>query len=84
MRILGGIVVLQVTRSAAQEDAHPRPPFTIIYSRLLGGERREKRKVTRRGRLLNPDETKGAKLRSVAMRKSRQCCRAARRDSIFH
>lgn len=49
MRILGGIVVLQVTRSAAQEDAHPQPAFTIIYSRLLGEERREKRNVIRRG-----------------------------------
>lgn len=72
MRILGGIVVLQVTRSAAQEDAHPQPPFTIIYSRLLGEERREKRNVIRRGRLLNPDGTKGAKPQSAAMRKSRR------------
>lgn len=35
MWILGGIVVLQVTGSTEREDAHPQPPFTIIYSRLL-------------------------------------------------
>lgn len=40
MQILGGIVVLQVTESAA----HPQPPFTIIYSRLPREERREERK----------------------------------------
>lgn len=70
MRILGGIVVLQVTRSAAQEDAHPQPPFTIIYSRLLGEEKREKRNVIRRGRLLDPDGTKGAKPQNAAMKES--------------
>lgn len=82
MRILGGIVVLQVTRSAAQEDAHPQPPFTIIYSRLLGEERREKRNVTRRGRLLNPDETKGGKTAKCG--DENESPELPRPDSIFH
>lgn len=44
MWILGDIVVLQVTGSAEREDAHPQPPFTIIYSRLLQYGQREKKK----------------------------------------
>lgn len=63
-----------------RDDAHPQPPFTIIYSHLCGEERREERNANGKVQLLNPDEEKGAELQNAVMRNSR---RAATRASIF-
>lgn len=65
MQILGGIVVLQVTESAA----HPQPPFTIIYSRLPREERREEREREWRSAT---STNKGTQLRNTATRNSRR------------